>query len=407
MLSAPMEMHFATKGMRGSASDAAGSGVTAQRRDRRFSLIAAFALSCCVALQVGSAQLTILHNFGDGTVPNDGVFPFAGLIQAPDGNFYGATSSGTVFRMTPAGNLGVIHTFKPNPNLGPTNALLYYNGELFGTIPKGRYDDIVFGMKLSGRTVVLHTFESVNTPKDGYSPEGSLILGSDGYLYGTTELGGGSDSGTIFKVNPASPYQFTSLYSFGNGGGAPKAALLLAKDGNYYGTTFVGNSGTIFQVTPAGQVTIVHQFATKIGNAGPAAPLIQANDGNFYGTTLGGGKYGHGSVFKMTPKFSVTTLHSFGLGTDGSVANSALVQGPNGNLYGVTFGGGTAKLGTIFEISTDGSSYTILHNFYDGSVTNDGGSPNGPLTVGSDNNLYGTTEVGGSADRGTVFKISP
>jgi len=355
-----------------------------------------------------NAQLTILHSFGDGTVPNDGEFPLAGLTQAPDGNFYGATTRqvgakpGVVFALTPAGNVDIISALRVQ---GPMQALLFYNGELLSLTPGGGTKGFgaVFSTNLSGKTVTWQVLDG----KDGSGPDASLILGSDGYLYGTASLGGANDAGTIFRLNPASPHQLTLLYSFGNGGGAPKAALLLAKDGNYYGTTFVGNSGTIFQMTQAGQVTIVHQFPTKIGNAGPAAPLIQANDGNFYGTTLGAGKYGNGSVFKMTPKFRVTTLHSFGQGTDGSVANGALVQGPNGNLYGMTFGGGTAKVGTIYEISTDGSSYTILHNFADGSVVNDGQSPNGALTVGSDNNLYGTTFVGGSANVGTIFKISP
>jgi uncharacterized repeat protein (TIGR03803 family) len=305
-----------------------------------------------------------------------------------------------------------VHAFTPSSNLFADNALIYYNGVLFGTSPSGaaRKAGVVFRTKLSGKTVILHQFDAINTPKDGWSPEGSLILGSDGYFYGTTESGGSSDHGTIFKLNPMTPYQFTSLYSFGNEGSTPKAALLQAKDGNYYGTTFrgaAGNGGTIFQMTPAGKVTILYQFPNVLTNEGPAAPLIQASDGNFYGTTEAGGKYSLGSVFKMTANFKVTTLHSFGNGTDGFIANGALVQGPNRNLYGMTARGGTAKVGTIYEISTDGSSYTILHNFADGSVTNDGYEPSGALTVGSDNNLYGTTTMGGSANLGTIFKISP
>jgi uncharacterized repeat protein (TIGR03803 family) len=418
-----MKPYFATLGIRASDGDVAVGSVKAKGKDRRFSLIAAFALSCCVATQVSNAQLTILHSFGDGTVPNDGAYPFAGLIQAPDGDFYGTTSTsagkvtfnlsnGTVFRMTSAGTVEIIRAFSPASKMGPTEALLYYNGELFGTTSTGtgKKAGTVFRTKSSGTTAILHVFDLVNAPQDGGSPEASLILGSDGYLYGTTELGGSSSKGTIFRLKPTSPYHLTSLYSFGSEGGVPKAALLLANDGNYYGTTFRGaggNGGTIFQMTPAGQVTILYQFPNVAGNEGPSSPLIQGSDGNFYGTTEAAGQYNLGSVFKMTQDFNVTTLHSFGNGTDGFIANGALVQGPNGNLYGMTVRGGSAEVGTIYEISTDGSSYTILHNFGDGSVPNDGNSPNGALVVGSDNNLYGTTQAGGSANLGTVFKISP
>jgi uncharacterized repeat protein (TIGR03803 family) len=110
----------------------------------------------------------------------------------------------------------------------------------------------------------------------------------------------------------------------------------------------------------------------------------------------------------MTPGFAVSTLHSFPVNnqTDGTFP-TGLVLGANGNLYGLTIRGGTTGSGTVFELSTDGSSYTILHNFNDGSVPNDGQLPADRLVVGSDNNLYGVTESGGSADRGTIFRISP
>jgi uncharacterized repeat protein (TIGR03803 family) len=108
----------------------------------------------------------------------------------------------------------------------------------------------------------------------------------------------------------------------------------------------------------------------------------------------------------MTPSFKVSILHSFGKGSDG-YAPSGVVFGPNGNLYGVTNVGGSTNRGTIFELSPDGSSYAMLHNFNDGSIANDGQLPNGPLVVGSDNNLYGTTKVGGSQNVGTTFRISP
>jgi uncharacterized repeat protein (TIGR03803 family) len=263
---------------------------------------------------------------------------------------------------------------------------------------------------LSGGTTTLHNFKDY----DGYDP-GGLILGSDGNLYGTTYQGGTGSVGTIFKISPVSPHKLTELYSFSTGGIYPGAGLLLAQDGNYYGTTIAssieGDGGSIFQMTPGGNVTFLYQFPGSAGG-GPDAALIQAQDGTFYGTTYGGGQYGGGIVFKMTTAFTVAILHSFGQGTDGAVPGG-LVLGPNGNLYGTTFNGGTTAHGTangdgtVYELSTDGASYTVLHNFGDGSVPNDGLYPNGPLVVGADNNLYGTTYFGGSAKEGTVFRISP
>jgi uncharacterized repeat protein (TIGR03803 family) len=393
------------------------ASIAAPKPVHRFGWFASLAFLCCVALYEGKAQLTILHSFGDGTVPNDGAIPMAGLIQAPDSNFYGTTSeqagnlyhgNGTVFRLTVGGSVTIVHGFARGQHLDPFAALLYYNGELIGTTAGGGNlnNGTVFRTKLNGETVRWHEF----TGTDGNDPEASVILGSDGNLYGTTFAGGSADAGTVFKLSPTLPHTLTVLYSFTfvQGDGAnPLAALFLAQDGNYYGTTgFEGGpngGGLIFQLTPAGKLTYIYQFPK---NDIPNAPLIQDQAGNFYGTDVGGGTYGGGIVFKMTPSFKVSILHSFGNGSDG-YSPSGVVFGPNGNLYGATTVGGSTNRGTIFELSPDGSTYTVLHNFNDGSIANDGQIPNGPLVVGSDNNLYGTTEVGGSQNVGTIFRISP
>jgi len=407
--------HASAGGERVHRSAERAASIVAPKPVHRFAWFATLAFLCCVALYEGKAQLTILHSFGDGTVPNDGAKPMAGLIQAPDNNFYGTTSeqagnlyhgNGTVFRLTVGGSVTIVHGFARGQHMDPLAALLYYNGELIGTTGRGgnlNYGT-VFRTKLNGETVRWHEF----TGTDGREPMASVILGSDGNLYGTTIGGGSSLAGTVFKLSPTRPHTLTVLYSFtdvqGEGSG-PLAALFLAQDGNYYGTTGFGlnGGGLIFQLTPAGKLTYIYQF--PINNI-PNAPLIQDQAGNFYGTDVGGGTYGGGIVFKMTPSFKVSILHSFGKGSDG-YAPGGVVFGPNGNLYGVTNVGGSTNRGTIFELSPDGSTYAVLHNFSDGSIANDGLQPNGPLVVGSDNNLYGTTKVGGSQNVGTTFRISP
>jgi uncharacterized repeat protein (TIGR03803 family) len=208
-------------------------------------------------------------------------------------------------------------------------------------------------------------------------------------------------------MRPTSPHTITVVYSFSSAGGLPGAGLLLGQDGNYYGTTEAGpnrgTGGAIFRMTPAGTVTFLYDFPSSIS---PDSALIQVPNGNFYGTTSINSLGTKGVLFQMTPQFAVTILHTFTGGTDGETPGG-VVLGPNGNLYGTTTYGGTADQGTVYEIATDGTSYTILHNFGDGSVTNDGQEPFGPLALGADNNLYGTTQVGGSAGKGTVYRISP
>jgi uncharacterized repeat protein (TIGR03803 family) len=297
------------------------------------------------------------------------------------------------------------------PNLGkkrPAQDLLYYHGDLIGVAASPLKYSVIFRTTLSGKTVTWYDFSTSKGTQNGASPEESLILGSDGNLYGTTYGGGVNGFGTIYKIGPDIPHPFASVYSFTASTGIfPHARLLLAQDGNYYGTTETGGpggAGTVFQMTPAGQVTSIYQFPGASDYCD--APLIQDENGNFYGVTIDGGTYGGGYAFKMSSNFQVTILHQFGKGKDASSPNG-VVLGPNGNLYGTTGFGGSKDQGAIFEVSTDGSFYKVLHNFADGSVPNDGRAPESELTLGSDNNLYGTTNFGGSAGKGTVFRIAP
>jgi len=347
-----------------------------------------------------NGQLTILHSFSDGTVPNDGAKPSAALIQALDGTFYGTTSNtalnpfgpGVIFQLTPSGAVTTVYTFT-GLNLA-SSELLLYQGDLVGTTFVGGHtnsygslgDGTVFRVTSSGKEVFIYKLGQ--EPSD---PTGNLILGPNGDLYGTTT------SGTVFKFNPATE-KLTVVYTFSKG--TYPSPLLLGQDGNFYGIT---DTGTIFMMTPAGKVTNLYTFPFTFG----LGPLVQDAAGNFYGTTDLNGTYSSGTVFKMTPQHVVSILHSFGQKPDGSDPDTTVVIGPHGNLYGTTPTGGTAGGGVVYQLAPDGSSYTVLHNFYDGSVNNDGYYPQSALIVGADNNLYGTTNGGGSANLGVVFKIVP
>jgi uncharacterized repeat protein (TIGR03803 family) len=266
---------------------------------------------------------------------------------------------------------------------------------------------------------VLHSFGG---PPDGAGPV-QLIQARDGNFYGTTSFGGdvGFYFGTVFKITPAGVE--TILYSFYQGvdGGQP-AGLIQGADGNFYGTTTYGGApgnvnsanpgkGVVFKLTPTGTETVLYAFQGGTDGANPGA-LIQGSDGNFYGMTGRGGTAGYGTVFKITPAGVETVLHSFQGGADGvsPAAGAALLQASDGNFYGTTPTGGANSCGSInngcgivFRITPSGDE-SVLYSFKGGV---DGSSPQSPLIQGGDGDFYSTTVEGGTAGFGTVFKITP
>jgi uncharacterized repeat protein (TIGR03803 family) len=266
-----------------------------------------------------SGTLTILYSFCPLTNCPDGKIPFAGLIQAVDGDWYGITwgggnsgcgyGCGTVFRMTPGGQLTTLYAFSDDGN-----------------------------------------------------PAGTLVQGRDGNLYGTTTAAPGDNFlSTIFEISPSG--SFTNLYQFSNPAGV-YAGLVLGTDGNFYGTSEIGGSnstqdcsqgcGTVFKSTPGGVVTTIYNFCSAtdcVDGAGPNAPLIQATDGKFYGTTQSGGTSGSGgTIFSISTTGTFLSLFSFD-GADGNGPQAGLLQHTNGVLYGTAFGGGTSNDGTIFSLN--------------------------------------------------------
>jgi uncharacterized repeat protein (TIGR03803 family) len=364
-----------------------------------------------------NGALTSLHSFTGG---DDGGGP-NGLMLGSDGNFYGTTGSGggpseagTVFRISTNGDLTNLYSFTgSNDGASPAAGLVQgSDGSLYGTTQNGgttNYnglrDGTVFKITTNGALTTLYTF----TGNDGASPQAALVQGSDGYFYGTTPQGGSNNLGTLFKISANG--KLTSLYSFtgGNDGWNPDGALVQGSDGYLYGTTagvgylaFESGHGTVFKFTTNGALTTLYSFTGLSDGAYPVAGLVQGSDGNLYGTTTqGGGSHGidslvpgFGNVFQISTNGALTSLYSFSADTDGASPNTGLVQGSDGYLYGTA-------AGTVFKISTNGG-YTSLHVFTGG---NDGYGPNG-LVQGSDGSFYGTTSGSdGGPNYGTVFKI--
>jgi uncharacterized repeat protein (TIGR03803 family) len=333
-----------------------------------------FLLWAVAAVALSAQTFTTLLSFDNA----DGANPMATLVQATNGNLYGTTafggyisSGGTVFKVTPNGTLTTLDKFCPQRNC-----------------PDGEY-------VLAG-----------------------LIQATDGDFYGGTNAGGAYGFGTVFKITPSGA--LTTLHSFdGTDGESPEAAMIQATDGNFYGTTSYGGDGptcslgcgTVFKITPSGTLTTLHSFDATDGEY-PYGGLVQGSDGNFYGTTSQGGTdsscnegLGCGTVFKITPTGVLVTLHSFDF-SDGFYPQSALVQGANGEFYGTTSSGGANGYdGTVFKITPRGM-LTTLHSFCSESACADGEAPSG-LVLATDGDFYGATEYGGTDNYGTVFKITP
>jgi uncharacterized repeat protein (TIGR03803 family) len=271
----------------------------------------------------------------------------------------------------------------------------------------------VFKITPTGEETVLHLFAAA--PADGANPE-FVIQGKDGNFYGTTATGGANNLGTVFKLTPEGVE--TILYSFAGGSdGAGAQGLVQGSDGNFYGTTAgggVNNSGTVFRLTPGGVETILYSFSGTSyagpDGANPIGQLVQGSDGNFYGVTALGGLPSPvvhntttcGTVFKVTPEGVETILHRFS-GPDGQGPNG-LIQGSDGNFYGTTDGANTT-FGTVFKITPEGAE-TTLYTF-NPAVGGDGAFPAAGLAQGSDGNFYGTTSGGGKNEGGTMFQLTP
>ncbi len=431
-----------------------------------------------------------LHAFrgGEGCTPTS-------FIQAQDGDFYGTTNlggpsnGGTIFRMSPGGDVAVVHGFsrgsgsaRPQSLLQATDGSFYGttagdatspavvfrmvpggpvtrlrelrvpvliqgdDGYFYGTLPSEGLPEWVFrapgdfatltilhefggGNRADGFSVsalvqgldtrlygtpssgganfgiagtlfrigagnafdVLHRFGAGLT--DGRRPSG-LVRGRDGSVYGFTEEGGGGDSGTVFRVTPDGIYSVVHVFIAGPEGAYPTGPLVPTGDGSFFGMTRGGGAfgfGTIFWISPAGASTLIHTFAGGADGAYPAAGLVRASDGNFYGTTVG--TYGSdGTIFRMTPEGMVAVLYRFPSTSGVSAAPHSLLSGTDGNLYGISNV-------AIVRVTLDGIPIT-LHQF----VSDSDGLPSERLVQASDGYLYGMTA--GKSHPATVFRMS-
>jgi uncharacterized repeat protein (TIGR03803 family) len=344
-----------------------------------------------------SGILTTLYSFSNGGV--DGSYPYAGLTLA-NGNFYGTTESGGI-------------------NNGSGG---------FGT---------VFKITSAGTLTTLYSFCAQTGCADGANPYAGLVQIAGGNFFGTTASGGAHGQGTVYEITPSGA--LTTLYSFcaqtGCADGAnPYAGLVQATNGMLYGTTQYGgakNGGTVFEITPGGVLTTLYSFCAQSGctdGANPYAGLVLASNGDLYGTTQYGGTDGWGTMFRITPSGALKTLYSFCSQSDcadGLFPYAGLLQATNGDFYGTTFGGGAYDLcgygcGTIFRLSVGlapfvktlptsgkvGADVTILGTELTGATRVSFNGVAATFTVNSTGTAISTTVPAG-VTTGTVQVVTP
>ena len=352
----------------------------------------------------GAWTQNVLHTFAGGS---DGLYPFSGPVLAKSGKLYGTTQEGG-----PMG-LGVVYALTPPPTPGGTwkETVLYsFQGGSDGSYP--------FAGVVIGKSGVLYGTTSVGG--DAGTPAGCFGLGC-GVVFALTP-----------PTAPGTPWTETVLYRFTGGidGGSPSASLVIGSHGELYGTTEYGgasNAGTVFELTPPASPggpwtqTVLYAFTGQAGDGNsPWAGVVVSKNGSLYGTTQTGGASNNGTVFRLTPPvtpgnaWTETVLYSFPGGIHGADPLGTLVIGKTGSLFGTTLNFGASKscsgfnCGTVFALkppTVPGGAWSevVLHSFSGGS---DGAGSWAGLTIGTDGTLYGTTSVGGPSNAGTVFALA-
>jgi uncharacterized repeat protein (TIGR03803 family) len=397
-----------------------------RRKTQRFLFLVAFvaaALTFSLTVLAQAQTVTTLATF-NGV---DGYGPFASVVQATDGNFYGTTDSGgsvfqegTFFRVTPGGKLTDLYNFCSQPNCADgaflaSVPILGSDGNLYGVAGGGGNSTdagTVYRMTLGGKLTIVYAFCPALPCTDGAGPTG-LVQGEGGNFYGSTSVTAnsyGGYGGTIFSMSPGG--ELKVLHTFCSHVNCMDGDLslyppILGSDGNLYGVTYFGGNqegGVLWEVTAAGAYKVLYNFCGKSGGCKSANPFTVVRDfnGDFFGTTASGGGNNSGVVFEITSTGKYIDLHDFDSGNGPTWPYTGLTLANDGNLYGVS-GGGIENGGFIFEITLADGSFKNLYVF---NGPGDASEPPGPLFQGTDGDLYGTTSYGPGSGDGMVFRLS-
>ena len=364
-----------------------------------------------------------LYAFSGG--PGDGDKLYDAVIEGSDGRLYGTTvnggpeDGGLVFTMNKDGSgYSILHLFRVSTTngLSPWGGVIQgSDGRLYGATRHGGATDAgtLFSINTNGTGFAIVRSFTTNA-NDGAYPLNSVIEGSDGRLYGRTLSGGTNSGSAIFGLNKDGT-GYIVLHSFASS--LPDytdsySGLIQGSDGALYGTTFDDGAlgrGSVFRLNKDGTgFQTLHNFEDKIGDGGfPYGTVHEASDGVLYGTTSEGGPDDFGSLYKVNRDGTGYRVLRYFTATnsEGYLPVAPPVEGPGAVLYGTTYFGGTADVGTIYKVNKDGSGFAFLYEFQDDKQ--DGWEPNGPMIRGSDGALYGTTFYGSGAVFASIFRIKP
>ncbi|MFZ0707826.1 MAG: choice-of-anchor tandem repeat GloVer-containing protein [Candidatus Korobacteraceae bacterium] len=323
-----------------------------------------------------------------------------------------------------AQTFSIIHSFLNGwEGTIPYAGVTLRNGTLYGTTAYGGSNDCgtVYQIKQSGSDWVftpIYIFQGGQNPYDGCVPNGRVVFGADGNLYGTT-VAGNTNRGLVFELIPpvsaicktaACLWTQNVLHMFAgspNDGANPRYGdIVWDEQGNVYDMTSAGGSamvGTVFQMTKTGSnwtETPIYNFHLP-NDAYPENSVIVDSNGNLFGVS-------NGSVFEMSYipgiGWQEIIIHSMNPNYDGNNIYAGLIRDSSGNLYGAASTAGPDGGGTVFELSPSGNTYTfkIIHSFSGGYLS----GPSASLSMDAQGNLYGTTYYGGAFGAGNVFKLT-
>jgi uncharacterized repeat protein (TIGR03803 family) len=410
-----------------------------------FALTFYVAFAALASRPMQAQTFSVIHNFTGG---GDGWFPIGTTISR-GGTIYGSEQGGCcggIFKMQSAGAGWILTPLYMFPSggpdgVGPGPVTIGPDSSLFATNTSGGITGGQCGQAGCGAVINLrvppNTSVSALRPwnvnlvysfafaNDGAQPGPDQILTFDGAgnMYGTTQFGGATGNGAVFRlVEGDGGWHENVAYSFSArpDGNVPESGVIVDPAGNIYGTTSLGgtaNFGTVFELSPSGSgytEKVLYNFQNGIDGSQPWGELVLDSAGNLYGTASSGGDGNGGTVFQLTPSggsWSFNLLYAFqGNGSFGPIAG--LTMDAAGNLYGTTAGDGAFGDGSVYKLTRSGGSWTFadLHDF---SGT-DGRGPVGGVTLGFNGNLYGTAKSGGAfsgsqcvAGCGVIWQITP
>jgi uncharacterized repeat protein (TIGR03803 family) len=403
-------------------------GVAAPAKAAAVALAVVFAATIVTGAAAHAQTFTLIHSF-DGP---DGALPRAGLTIDQGGKIYGTTFAGflgfgwgSVFQLRPHDQGWIFDLIKlydgqpfDRPVIGPNGTLYGTNSNMIVTYKDGYVWNLAPPLNICQTSrcmwdsTVLYGWTASGPA--GATPLGAtLLFDQSGNIYGTTS-GGGSGNGVVYELTPEGVQ--TPIYTFAGtpDGAIPYSGVIFDSAGNLYGVTEAGGAsgnGAIYELSPNGSgwsEQVIYSFTGGNDGSTPLGGLLRDASGNFYGTTITGGANGGGTVFELSPNgsgWTLSVLYSFTGGT-GCGPKADLTFDSAGNLYGTTFCDGSLGFGSVFELTNSGGTwtYTSLHDFANGT---DARFPISNVIFDASGRLYGTASIGGMFGEGNVWQITP